>query len=103
MYDTITVKVSNESLFYYKGSKYSVPIKFINHTLSLREEDNKLYIYYNKDLITIHNISNQYINYKDEHYNEGIMTILKHKTQNEIEDISRKNLDLINRLSEVQK
>ena len=25
------------------------------------------------------------------------------KTQNEIEDISRKNLDLINRLSEVQK
>ena len=101
LYDTITVKVSNESLFYYKGSKYSVPIKFINHTLSLREEDNKLYIYYNKDLITIHNISNQYINYKDEHYNEGIMTILKHKTQNEIEDISRKNLDLINRLSEV--
>ena len=96
LYDTITVKVSNESLFYYKGSKYSVPIKFINHTLSLREEDNKLYIYYNKDLITIHNISNQYINYKDEHYNEGIMTILKHKTQNEIEDISRKNLDLIN-------
>lgn len=101
LYDTITVKVSNESLFYYKGSKYSVPIKFINHTLSLREEDNKLYIYYNKDLITMHNISNQYINYKDEHYKEGIMTILKHKTQNEIEDISRKNLDLINRLSEV--
>ena len=54
-----------------------------------------------KDLITIHNISDKYINYKDEHYNEGMMTILKHKTQNEIEDISRKNLDLINRLSEV--
>ena len=33
LYDTISVKVSNESLFYYKGSKYSVPIKFINHTL----------------------------------------------------------------------
>jgi len=29
------------------------------------------------------------------------MTILKHKEQNEIEEISRKNLDLINRLSEV--
>ena len=25
LYDTVTVKVSNESLFYYKGSKYSVP------------------------------------------------------------------------------
>ena len=81
--------------------KYSVPIKFINHTLSLKEEDNKLYVYYNKELITIHNISNKYINYKEEHYKEGIMTILKHKEQNEIEEISRKNLDLINRLSEV--
>jgi len=64
LYDTVSSKVSNESLFYYKGSKYSVPIKFINHTLSLKEEDNKLYVYYNKELITIHNISNKYINYK---------------------------------------
>ena len=48
LFDTISVKVSNESLFYYKGSKYSVPIKFINHTLNLREENNKLYVYYNK-------------------------------------------------------
>lgn len=76
-------------------------IPYLNHTLSLREENNKLYVYYNKDLITIHNISDKYINYKDEHYNEGIMTILKNKTQNEIDEISRKNLDLINRLSEV--
>ena len=46
LYDTISAKVSNEALFYYKGSKYSVPIKFINHTVSLREENNKLYVYY---------------------------------------------------------
>jgi len=96
LYDTVTIKISNESLFYYKGSKYSVPIKFINHTLSLKEEDNKLYVYYNKELITIHNISNKYFNYKEEHYNEGIKTILKNKTQNEIDEISRRNLDLIN-------
>lgn len=101
LYDTISVKVSNESLFYYKGSKYSVPIKFINHTLSLREESNKLYIYYNKDLITIHNISDKYINYKEEHYNEGFMNILKNKTQDEINNIARRNLELINKLSEV--
>lgn len=101
LYDTISVKVSNESLFYYKGSKYSVPIKFINHTLSLREESNKLYIYYNKDLITIHDISDKYINYKEEHYNEGFMNILKNKTQDEINNIARRNLELINKLSEV--
>ena len=101
LYDTQAVKVSNESLFYYKGSKYSVPIKFINCTLNLKEENNKLYIYYNKELITIHNISDKYINYKEEHYKEGMMAILKNKTQNEIDEISTKNLDLINKLSEV--
>lgn len=101
LYDNVTVKVSNESLFYYKGSKYSVPIKFINHTLSLREEDNKLYVYYNKELIIIHDISDNYINYKTEHYTEGISTIIKNKTQNEIDDMTKKNLDLLNRLSEV--
>lgn len=60
LYDTVSAKVSNESLFYYKGSKYSVPIKFINHTLLLREENNKLYVYYNKELITIHQISEKH-------------------------------------------
>lgn len=54
---TIKVKVSNESLFYYKGIKYSVPIKFIDHTLDIQEDDHKLYVYYNKELITIHDIS----------------------------------------------
>lgn len=101
LYDNLLTKVSNESLFYYKGSKYSVPIKFINRTLNLREENNKLYVYYNKELITIHDISNKYINYKDEHYSEGLMTLLKYKSQNEVDEISKKNLELINKLSEV--
>lgn len=101
LYDILTVKVSNESLFYYKGSKYSVPIKFINHTLNLKEENNKLYIYYNKDLITIHNISENRINYKEEHYIEGMSLLLKNKNQEEIEKITKNNLDLLNKLSEV--
>ena len=101
LYDTLSVKVSNESLFYYKSSKYSVPIKFIGSTLNIREEDNKLYVYYNKDLITIHNISHNYINYKEEHYNEGLINILKNKGQEEIEEISKHNLELLNKLSEV--
>ena len=101
LFDNITVKVSNESLFYYKGSKYSVPIKFINHTLSLREEDNKLYVYYNKDLITMHNISLNKINYKEEHYKEGLNRLLKNKSQEEIEKMAKNNLKLLNKLSEV--
>ena len=40
--DNIHAKISNESLFYYKGKKYSVPNKFINYTLDVQEDNNKL-------------------------------------------------------------
>ena len=98
---TIKVKVSNESLFYYKGKKYSVPIKFIDHILDIQDIDNKLYVYYNKELITIHDISENNINYKDEHYIEGLKMCLKNKEQEEIEGIAKKNLEKLNRLCEV--
>lgn len=99
LYDTVSAKVSNESLFYYKGSKYSVPIKFINHTVSLREENNKLYVYYNKDLITIHDISEKNINYKEEHYVEGLQAVLLNKTQSEITELAKKNLERLRSLN----
>ena len=101
--DTIRVKVSNESLFYYKGKKYSVPIKFINHTLDIQDIDNKLYVYYNKELITMHDISENNINYKEEHYIEGLKMSLKNKEQEEIEVIAKKNLEKLNNLCEVIK
>lgn len=101
LFDSISVKVSNESLFYYKGSRYSVPIKFVNHTLNITEDDNKLYVYYNKDLVTIHDISSNNINYKEEHYIEGLGSLLKNKEQSEIENMARSNLNLLNKLSEV--
>ena len=83
MRESIRVKVTNESLFYYKGKRYSVPIKFINHILNVQENDNKLYVYYNKKLITMHEISLNNINYKEEHYIEGLQAVLKNKEQND--------------------
>lgn len=96
---TIKVKVSNESLFYYKGIKYSVPIKFIDHTLDVQEIDNKLYVYYNKELITIHDISLKKINYKEEHYIEGLQSVLKNKEQAEIKELAKKNLERLKGLN----
>ena len=102
--DTIRVKlVSNSSLFYYKGKRYSVPNKFIDHILDIQENDNKLYVYYNKELITIHEISEKNINYKEEHYIEGLNSILKNKEQEEIEKIAKANLENLNRLCEGKK
>ena len=100
--DSVRVKISNESLFYYKGKRYSVPIKFINQTLDLQEIDNKLYIYYNKELVRIHEISEKNINYKKEDYIEGLTATLKNKEQNEIEELAKNNLKLLNELCEVK-
>ena len=99
--NSIRVKVSNESLFYYKGKRYSVPSKFINSTLDVQEDNNKLYVYYNKNLITIHDISEKNINYKEKHYIEGLSNILKNKAQEEIEELAKKNLENLNKLCEV--
>ena len=99
---TKQIKISNESLFYYKGKRYSVPNKYIEHTLSLQEENNKLYVYYNKELITIHEISEKNINYKEEHYIEGLSGILQNKTQEQIEALAKKNLENLNKLCEVK-
>ena len=100
--NTKQIKISKESLFYYKGKRYSVPNKYIEHTLSLQEENNKLYVYYNKELITIHEISEKNINYKEEHYIEGLSEILKNKTQEQIEALAKKNLENLNKLCEVK-
>lgn len=96
---TTHIKISNESLFYYKGHRYSVPPKFINHTLDIQEDDNKLYVYYNKELITIHQISEKNINYKEEHYVEGLQAVLLNKTQNEITELAKKNLERLRSLN----
>ena len=96
-------KVSNTSLVYYKGVEYSVPQKFIGKTVKLNCIDNKLYIYYSKELIATHDISNKKFNYKEEHYIEGLTSVLKNKTSNEIEQIAKKNLELLGKISKIKK
>ncbi len=100
--DSIRIKVSNESLFYYKGKRYSVPNKFINTHLDIQEDNNKLYVYYNREMITMHEISEKKINYKKEHYIEGLSNILKNKKQAEIEKMAEENLKILDRLCEVK-
>lgn len=99
--DTEHIKVSNESLFYYKGKKYSVPPKLIGHYVDIQQNANKIHVYYNKELITVHEISNKNINYKEEHYIEGLAKILKNKPEKDIEELAKSNLERLNKLCEV--
>ena len=95
----IPAKVSNGLLVYYKGSQYSVPAKYINQTVKLNEVDNKLYIYYNKDLIALHKISNKKINYLKEHYVEGLSLCGFDKDDKQIEEMALNNLKLLEQLT----
>lgn len=95
----IAVKVSNTMLFHYKGCKYSVPKKYINKTLKVKEIDNKLYVYYNKDLIKTHEISDKKINYDETDYIEGLSSTIHYKSQDDIEDLAKNNLKLLEKIT----
>ena len=98
-----TAKVQNTMLINYKGHQYSVPKKYINKTLKIKEIDNKLQIYNNTELIEIHDITNKKINYKNEHYIEGLTGSLKNQTIDEIELLAQKNLELFDQLTKGNK
>ncbi len=99
----IPAKVSNGLLVYYKGSEYSVPKKYINQTVKLNEVNNKLLIYYNKVLIASHDISNKKINYNEQHYMEGLQSSLPYKDKDEIEELAKNNLKLLEQLTNHRK
>ena len=97
------VKVDNTSLIYYKGNKYSVPQKFINKTLKLKEIDNKLYIYDNTDLVTVHDISDKKLNYQKDTYIEILKSRITDKSDDQIEALAERNLELINEIANMSK
>lgn len=95
------VKVTNVSTIYYKGNQYSVPQKFINKTLKVKEINNKLYVYNNTDLVTIHEITGNKINYKEEDYKERLRRSMPNKDEEFIDKLAKKNLELFDKLSEI--
>lgn len=96
--DIKSFKVPNTFLVTYKGNQYSVSPQYINKVVKLKELNNKLYIYYNEELISCHEISNNKINYKSSHYLDGMSHWLKNN--NEIEEIVERNLKELEKLNE---
>lgn len=95
----IPVKVNNSSLIYYNGSQYSVPAKFINKTLKIKVDNNKLYIYDNTNLIQTHILSSQKINYTDSDYRELLSYSMPNKSEEDIDKLAKKNLELFDKLT----
>lgn len=83
------VKVGKDSLINYKGKRYSLDPKLIDELVTYEEHNNKLYIYYNGKLNTVHDLSDSPINYKQEHYQKALNNKVKDE---DIESIAKENL-----------
>jgi len=88
------VTVNNQSMIHYKSNQYSVPPKYIGKKLKLQRYDDQIHIYYSTDLITVHTVKNQKLNYHHSHYVEISSLTLK-KPIEDIETIAKNNLEII--------
>ena len=95
-----TYKVTHESMISYHGIKYSVPIQYIGKPITVKDKDNVIHLYYNKDFICSYQKTNQFkYNYKEKDY----IDILKHssfnnKTEYELQEYINKNLYYLDKI-----
>lgn len=92
--DHTLVKVNTSNMFSFKSNMYSVPPGYIGKTVGLQVYDNQIHVYYNTDLIAVHPISGQKMNFKHEHYVETLSNHLPYK--DDIDELALKNLSAIN-------
>lgn len=90
-------KVSKESMIKYKGKKYSVPTKYIGLKVSVLENDqDTINIYYNRDLIVSHPLTDMTYNYKTQHIHEILKSdACKDMTDTQIEETINNNMSLM--------
>ena len=95
--ESFKVKVLPTQLIEYKGNSYSVPPEYINKRVDVQIADDSLYIYYKNILIAKHSISQEKINYIDEHYKSGLKLSITN-SEVDIERFAQSNLDKLKKL-----
>lgn len=95
--DVETQVVPSTLLVSYKGNGYSVSKSYIGKRVKLIPITNKLYIYFNTELITIHDICLNKFNYHQEHYVGALKSSIKDPKQ-DINQIAIDNLKLLEKV-----
>ena len=94
--ETCVVRVvPSTMLVNYDGKGYSVNKEYINKKVKIYPVDNKLYIYYNDDLIATHDISSSFINYRKEDYLGALADRNFFADDMSIEQRAKENLSLL--------
>ena len=99
---SFTTTVPSTLLISYKGSEYSVPARYIGKRVKVYLIENKLYVYFNTELISVHEITNRKINYHTQDYIEGLRQTITAKAVNDedFDRIARENLELFDKMGE---
>jgi len=95
---TVQAKVNTNSLFKYKQNMYSVPPDLIGKNVSVQVTENNLHVYYSRKLITVHNISDDKVNYQDNHHLK--MMELTFKCKNDINEYTKKHFKELEKFNE---
>lgn len=91
---TTTVKVNQQSLICFKSNFYSVQPEFIGKTLKIQVYDNKIHVYHNTNLIALHDVSSQKINYSFSDYKK-LSQITFNDKYIDIDKFAKENLNKI--------
>jgi hypothetical protein len=97
---TTSVKVNTNDLFKYKQNMYSVPPELIGKTIAIEVTEDNLYVYYNKNLVTIHSISKNKINYHKEHHVQLLGITFKGQEKETVEDYANKHFKELEKFNE---
>lgn len=89
----LKVTVHKDSLINYKGKKYSVPQRYIGKDISLKQIENELHIYFNTELIRIHQINSKNINYIPEDYRSLMSQTIR--KEEDLDKIVSENLKIL--------
>ena len=91
--ETLKRKVSKESMILFGGKKYSVPVRYIGHTVTLKKVEEQLEIYTEGKQVAVHRLSEQPYNYRREDYSEILKSdVLSHFDETELEAYVDENL-----------
>lgn len=92
-------KVTKESMIVYNKRKYSLPVNYIGKTVQIKEENSRLFIFYQKQLVTSFALSKKKFNYKVDHLTQILESdVMKYRPKGEIEEFAKAQLKLYDNL-----
>lgn len=85
--------VGKDSLVYYKGNRYSVDPSYIGHQVGLEVLDDRIYIYYNEKLLSVHEEvkGHKQIQYRSEDYKRLLTSY--YDDEEELDQAVQQNLE----------